>query len=287
MDPLHVTATVQEVRSLGAAQSLYGIILDEIKTRLMRETAPKLFSHFTPSPEANVSSFDSFSRAIDELYSHYNVYLDVMAHAQPLLDEHHSPDDELNKWFRAALLSQLPLKFDRLVSAYFDYSFRVFSGTMAASEQDHEMDGDLAKDEFSCHICEADSSGCKCTAVLQRFQETNRKLLEMGIMKRLCGPTIGQLVEEKIESLTAEMCQGMLRSNSRLLENWLEKVVLEWLRRIYQYDGDAKVDKAALRATFSNFKHRLEYFLCETYARIIIDQFFNIIIGEYKHPRSN
>lgn len=276
-----------EVQRLNAGDPLFQVILKEIKTRLMRDTVPKFFNYFSKAER----TFDDFAAAIDGLHAHYHVYLAVISQAWSLrVADTESPEEELNKWFRAALLSQLPLEFDRLVYTYFEYSFRVFSGTMAASEQDHEMDGELAKDEFSCHICEGDELGCKCSAVLQRFRDTNRKLLELGIMERLCGPTIAHLVEEKIQSLTAEMCQGMLRSNSRLLENWLEKVVLDWLGRIYQFEEAEQssaggrsikpLDRERLRGTFLSFKHRLEHFLCETYARIIIDQFFNIIIGE-------
>lgn len=274
---------------LGAADTVYHMIFTEIKTRLMRETVPQFYKHFSSGTKER--TFEDFCLAIDQLHSDYKVYLTIATRAQYLLSTEgatNAAQDELNRWFKAGLLAQLPLHFDRLVYTYCDYSFRVFSGTMAACEQDSEMNGELGnKDEFSCHICEADSIGCKCSAVLKAFQETNRKLLELGIMERLCGPTIAHLVEEKIESLTAEMCQGMLRSNSRLLENWLEKVVLEWLRRIYQFEAEYStesegiaVDKEALLVTFNTYKHRLEHFLCETYARIIVDQFFDIIIGK-------
>lgn len=294
---MDITATAQEVRRLGAGGSVYDLIFTEIKTRLMRDTVPKFYKHFAqPTESAGASAsateptFEDFCLAIDQLHAHYLIYLTIAGRAQHLRDSSDCcAETELNRWLRAALLAQLPLHFDRLVYTYFDYSFRVFSGTTAANEQDSEMNGELVKDEFSCHICEAESFGCKCTAVLRAFQDTNRKLLELGIMERLCGPTVAHLVEEKIESLTAEMCQGMLRSNSRLLENWLDKVVLEWLRRIYQFGAEygastspspVRVDCEALLATFGRYKHRLEHFLCETYARIIVDQFFNIIIGK-------
>lgn len=273
---------------MNAAEPLYQIIFSEIKSRLMRETVPAFFKHFKSPETTSETAFDAFCVAVAELHKHYEVYLTVATQATNLLAaDTDSPKEELDKFVRAALLSQLPLHFDRLIHGYFEYSFRVFSGTMAASEQDHDMDGELGKDEFSCHICGADSAVCKCTAVLRAFQATNRSLLELGLMERLCGPTVVQLVEERIASVTAEMCQGMLRSNSRLLENWLEKVVLEWLRRVYQIEAAEpalQVDRTALLATFTNFKCRLDHFLCETYARIIIDQFFNIIIGEWGRP---
>lgn len=246
----------------------------------MNETVPGFFTFFTPQP--NISNaeqnFDKFCRAIELLHSHYNNYHEITFRASFLCSQSKCSHTELNKWFRAALFSQLPLRFDRMVFIYFEYSFRVFSGTMAANEQDSEMNGELAKDDVACHICETESNVCKCTAVLNAFQLTNQKLREMGLMERMCGPSIGSLVEQKIVAMTAELCQGMLRSNSRLLENWLEKVVLEWVRKVYPCDGKLKnfqMDK------FTSLQRRLDHFLWETYARIIIDQFFNIIIGTF------
>lgn len=270
---------------MGASKSIFQLIFDEIKCRLMRETVPKFFGYFDQEADGSRDSrFQLFRLAVDELHGHFLVYTKIASRCSMLLDSPGHGEEMLGKYFKSALLSQLPLNFSSLVDDYLDHAFRVFAGTMAASEQDSEMDGELGKEEFSCQICESESTGCRCSAILKAFQETNRKLLELDIMNRLCGPTVAELVEEKIESLTAEMCQGMLRSNSRLLENWLERVVFGWLRRVYQFEADGNsmgaihVDCEAQLDTFNGYKERLEHFLCQTYARIIIDQFFNIII---------
>lgn len=263
----------------------------------MRTTVPQFFKQLClPIDISSPSlSFENFCTAIDYLHSVHSSYQELAIRCvylqrgtSPPID----PIDEIYKWFRGALLAQLPVNVDLFVHAYFDYAFRVFSGTVSTSssaggdQNDGEMSGEL-KDEFACHICEADTFGCcKCPSVLTAFRQTNEKLSAMSILDRLCGPTIAHLVEDKIKLHTAEMCQGMLRSNSNLLENWLERVVLEWIRMVYlENDGCAAAtistggpEKQKRLQQFRAFQQKLEHFLCETYARILIDQFFNIII---------
>lgn len=63
---------------------------------------------------------------------------------------------------------------------------------------------------------------------------------------------------------------------------WLDTIVLKWLTRIYN-QGSLKIEynKERTREVLKDFRIKLEYYLYETYAHIIIDQFFNIIIGNY------
>lgn len=254
----------------------------KIKSHLMRTTVPNCYKWFIEEAD-KFRTFEKFVAAIDGLYEEYRAYLDLAGRLTRLQDVASSePIDTVNKYFKAALLSQLPGDFDGIVYNFYEYSFRVFSGFMS-QENDLEMDELEMKDEFSCSTCDAElAGGCKCSSILKSFNETNRKLGEMDILDRLCGRTIDALVEEKIESSTKEMCQGMLRSNVSLLENWLDGVVFEWFKQVYQTESiGPEGSKRRNEEMLDNFKVKLEFFLCETYARIIIDQFFNIIIGEY------
>lgn len=63
---------------------------------------------------------------------------------------------------------------------------------------------------------------------------------------------------------------------------WLDTVVLNWLTRIYN-QGSLKIDaqNARVRDVLKEFRVKLEYYLYETYAHIIIDQFFTVIIGKW------
>lgn len=56
---------------------------------------------------------------------------------------------------------------------------------------------------------------------------------------------------------------------------------MNWLTRIFNV-GSLKIDpnNEYTKSVLQNFRVKLEYHLYETYAHIIIDQFFNIIIGE-------
>lgn len=64
------------------------------------------------------------------------------------------------------------------------------------------------------------------------------------------------------------------------LFQWLDTVVLNWLTRIYN-QGSLKIEphNARVKDVLKEFRIKLEYYLYETYAHIIIDQFFTVIIG--------
>lgn len=66
-----------------------------------------------------------------------------------------------------------------------------------------------------------------------------------------------------------------------MLFQWLDTVVLNWLTRIYN-QGSLKIDaqNARVKDVLKEFRVKLEYYLYETYAHIIIDQFFTVIIGK-------
>lgn len=58
--------------------------------------------------------------------------------------------------------------------------------------------------------------------------------------------------------------------------------MINWLTRIYN-QGSLKIEahNARVRDVLKEFRVKLEYYLYETYAHIIIDQFFTVIIGIY------
>lgn len=259
-----------------------------IRQNLTDSIVPRFYASLSatddPLTTCSHKKFIDVCSAVEVLYQDYEHMSlscqSVVLHLQ--LKNNCQLDSDVSAWFRAALLAQLPHNIDRQLSSFYEYAFRIFSGTILAIEQDIEIRAELGdKGDLECQICEAEALGCRCSAILATFQETNRKLIQMGILDRLCGPTINHLIEEKIVTAISEMCQGLLRSNNCLLENWLEKVALEWLCRIYQQKSPANENckSVALEETYTTIEQKLRHFLCETYARIIIDQFFNIIIG--------
>lgn len=65
---------------------------------------------------------------------------------------------------------------------------------------------------------------------------------------------------------------------------WLDTIVLNWLTRIFN-QGTLKVSSndSHITTIIADFKVKLGYYLVETYANTIIEQFFNIIVGEKKN----
>lgn len=64
----------------------------------------------------------------------------------------------------------------------------------------------------------------------------------------------------------------------------MDTIVLNWLTRINN-QGSLKIEpqNTKIKEVLKDFRIKLEYYLYETYAHIIIDQFFNIIIGEWHY----
>lgn len=65
------------------------------------------------------------------------------------------------------------------------------------------------------------------------------------------------------------------------VSKWLDAVVFNWLKRIYHQCDAQSADSAEDRMSkvLREFRVKLEYYLYDTYAHIIIDQFFTVIVG--------
>jgi len=61
---------------------------------------------------------------------------------------------------------------------------------------------------------------------------------------------------------------------------WMQDTIIVWLITIFNY-GNRIINENDFKtkSVIDGFKIKLLYFLYENYANIIIDQFFNIIIG--------
>lgn len=138
-------------------------------------------------------------------------------------------------------------------------------------------------DEVKCSGCDKESDSCRCQELVCAFNKTNQYLYNMNLLDRLAGYTLTNLIQERINTHVQDTCKGIFdTSHIDDLLQWLDGIVLNWLTRIYN-QGSLKIDahNLKIRKVLKEFRIKLEYYLYDTYAHIIIEQFFNIIIGEF------
>lgn len=112
----------------------------------------------------------------------------------------------------------------------------------------------------------------------------------MNLLDRLAGYTLTTLIQERITTHVQDTCKGIFdKYHIKSLENWLDTVVLNWLTRIYSKDGATTPiqEDPETSVVVKDFKVKLGYYLYETYANTIIEQFFNIIIGNLYSSNNN
>lgn len=56
--------------------------------------------------------------------------------------------------------------------------------------------------------------------------------------------------------------------------------MLNWLTRIYDHaSSESDESRERVKTVLREFRVKLEYYLYDTYAHMIIDQFFTVIVG--------
>ena len=145
----------------------------------------------------------------------------------------------------------------------------------SSMEQD-EDDGDA---QLKCEGCENDQDQCMCNAIMAAFHDVNKKLMELKLLERITGEIVTSIVRQRIEKHVADTCSGSFTASYMgNLSNWLDTVVMLWIRLIYSAETVGVACSDEINATLANFRQRLAHFLYETYTRSRIDQLFNIII---------
>ena len=140
--------------------------------------------------------------------------------------------------------------------------------------------------EERCEGCQKMSSGdgCECNLIILVFHEVNRALMEMDLLERISSDVVTKIVRSKIEMHVDETCQGTFtRSHIASLEEWLDKVVMGWIKLLYSSSpGFSKTNTSKSEnenlGLLMSFRQRMCHYLYEVYTRAMIEQLFNIII---------
>lgn len=274
---------ISELSRLELAENIYETLYYDIKTVLMNQTVPEFWNYFkyVKDEEDNpCAGFDKFQIAINWLWREYSKYQVLlgrikifknMCEFNELDNKSRNDDDYFGLLFRAALLSQLPVLFNKIVDQFYGIVMKV----LVNMHTDLGSDGGIEGAAFKCEGCERDRDDCRCNKLLTAFEMTNSYLHDMMLFERIAETSVLNLVQKKITCYVKDTCQGSSDSSHfERLEFWLQNNVFKWLKKFF---GD-NTDDPDQQEKINCMHQKLNHHLFETYAHAIIDQFFNIII---------
>ncbi|CAD7078540.1 unnamed protein product [Hermetia illucens] len=276
---------IRELSALGLCESVYESAFIEFDFILRQQIVPRFWKHFESVPDPD-TGFYNFQLAVHELYSDFSRAQEVLRrltlfrqvcrlkNQEKVAKSEEATFDEL---FRSVLLSQLAANFNDIVYAFYKVSFRIFANSYDNNDQD-EFAEDMI--ELNCNGCGKETERCRCQELVCAFNTTNKHLYKMHLLDKLAGYTLTNLIQERITAHVEETCKGVFdASHIKNLQKWLDTIVINWLTRIFNR-GSSKISEGDgyTHNVIENFRIKLSYFLYETYAKLIIDQFFNIII---------
>lgn len=276
-----------ELSSLNLLHEVVQIIYLEIEKALLYKIVPEFwqtfdeFRHDSNTAAVEKCKFAMFRQAVSKLYQRYRLILKTIERVRFLQEKTGIEYSfKFEETFKSSLLSQLPPHFSNIVHGFYHVSFKVFLNHKETNDDDDDEFMEQLEDREECAGCETLSSRCQCQELVNAFTETNLCLNRMGLLDRISGFTLTNLIQDQISKHIHEKCRGNFdKPHLKSLELWLDTIVLEWLTRIYN-NGSSKLDPSNVKIydSINYFKMKLKYFLFEKYAGTIIDQFFNIII---------
>ncbi|XP_011505513.1 PREDICTED: anaphase-promoting complex subunit 2 [Ceratosolen solmsi marchali] len=285
-------ATEENFKMLSLSFCLQSLVIPKIEKYMRIIIAPKFWSKFVNVSEIDEKQgFQNFTTSVNELYTDSSKLLPMLKKlelAGSCKDEYcmYSQVNILDYFkliIRGTLLSQIPLYHTTIIEHFYKTAFNVFCNIEASSTTE-----DLHNNStILCEGCKQEQSNCQCQIIVDVFHETNKKLIQLGLLERLVGSILTSLIHIRIESHVHRVCNRTFDSSQlEPLECWLETVVMNWLIRIYSGGSSRSMSlDYKVRNAINTFKQKLSYFLYETYTRERIDQLFNIVI-EYPDSRA-
>lgn len=286
---------IGELTRLGIAEQVYETVFLEIDSKLRQQIVPDFWRYFDQSTDANnhEHGFYQFQVAVHELNQQYGRIKTIVQRLQMfkqlcrfqcVRNKMQNEQHVLDEMFKADLLSQLPANFVGIVYAFYTVSFKVFMSSQCENNGQGDVDFDDENEsmvaEITCKGCDRLSDNCRCPELVGVFNKTNAYLTEMNLLDRLAGHTLTTLIQDRITVHVHNQCSGQFDvSHTKSLEVWLEQNALNWLTYIYN-NGSLTLTAIGAQKIVDGFKVKLSYYLYETYANTIIEQFFNIIIGK-------
>ena len=278
-------ATEENFKMLQMNFCIQSLVIPKIEEYMRKTIAPEFWSKFISATECDEKQgFQNFTSSVNELYDDSKKLLPMLKKlelAGSCKNEYCIYSqinilDYVKLLIRGTLLSQIPLHHTTIIEHFYKTAFNVFCNIEASTliDDSHNNLGIL------CEGCEQEQHSCQCQTIVDIFHETNKKLIELGLLERLVGSVLTSLIHIRIESHVTRVSSRSFDSTQlQPLETWLETVVMNWLTRIYSGGSSKSVTlNYKVQNAINTFKQKLSYFLYETYTRIRIDQLFNIVI---------
>lgn len=304
-------ATVEFVKKGGLTNGVLEYVQAELEKRLRTDVVPSFWHHFelqtsvqteqqqTSPIEKERFLADLFHRAVTDLYVHCSSLAPVIQRMDMLAKQANfsvhafgqkTYGDLFSLLLKGTLHCQMPKQdFRPPVHAFYSRAFHVFHVRRDGNERMNRSinntsgcteDEDSEEVALECEGCKRESEDrCECNSIISSFHDANRKLLELNILERLTGDTVTNLVHTRIQRHVSESCTGSFTiSHLQPLSDWLDAVVMGWMRLLYSATSTGIVADAESNRILRVFRQRLAHFLYETYTKARIDQLFNIII---------
>ncbi|XP_037945697.1 anaphase-promoting complex subunit 2-like [Teleopsis dalmanni] len=260
----------------------------ELHYTIRNVIVPKFWLHFKiigkipPSKdERDQQLFQNFVEAVNELHASYQLLYDAFQQLHnsknifSKITTLELSQKKLKDVFRESLLGQMPSQFSVVVNSFYTISFNINSNTEGKTNEACF----LGFKTINCNGCKYVAERCCCQNLLIIINETNIKLLSMDLLDCIAGQTVTLLVQKQMTDHIKNNCYGIIdRSHLKKLEMWLDEVVLSWLAKTFNKNS-LHIDENEKSENFVQcFRVKLTYFLYETFAHSVIEQFFNIII---------
>lgn len=211
-----------ELKKLKLLEEIVRNIYSEINNTLIHKVVPDFWRPFSEIHEEKKSKtldkcgFQMFRMSVYSLHQQYEILLKNYKRAKFL----HTNEELLVKivfdfdtTFKAALLSQLPNKFTEIVYSFYHISFKVFINARQDDEEETDEYMELLEEKTECSGCGFLDAKCQCQELVNAFTQTNLFLNQMGLLDRIAGYTLTDLIQDQITIHIQEKCRGNFDSS--------------------------------------------------------------------------
>ncbi len=135
-------------------------------------------------------------------------------------------------------------------------------------------DDEADSDDLACSGCGSDREWCQCESILSSFHSASAALVQLGCLECLAAGALSRIVHSRVDRHVLDTCTGSFTVHHLPgLEEWLEAVVVGWMRLVYAEVGGGG---AHMGRSVEGLGRRLRNHLYETYAKARIDQVLQI-----------
>ena len=259
------------------AEFVEDFVMDSYNIILREDIVPKFWDHFQAEEVECINGFHKFCQAIEELHSdvkEFSPKLDELERLRERCGTHRTLYGQrtVGSLFSLALkgtlhsqLSRVSVAWQDLVKQFYNQSFCCYHKDTSTSVQSAEDSGDYEM-LTGCSGCSETQEFCQCEKLIAKFDKTIIMMSALELQDKLApvDQVVMEVLQEKINSHVLETCKGsFVCSFLSSLEDWLDRVVMVWVRA-------AKMTGVSRKRLLDN--------LYTSYTRARIEQLFNIMI---------